>query len=283
MIAEEYWILIVPFLFALLGIFYFIYHMKHSDDYSDYVLEKIAEKIEKIKEEDIESARIKKIVSRFLKIMEDRENEKNIHLFDIERELGIDMASLEKKVDQILHKKYEKKNKVWPMNHENENLTPVQKIKKEIFQQLALSIFGNLVAKNMEGNIITKNMYFVSEPSGDLYLFARKNEELAGIDYSQEVFFCIFKEENIASEIKEIKVQGKIKKIETDSSEWQKGLSLFDEKSPFISNLPWIDNKENYQMYFLEVSKLYYQSIKEERAGKTPLFFVRDKEKTWKS
>jgi len=151
-------------------------------------------------------------------------------------------------------------------------------LKKEIYQRLALSVFGNLIGYGTDNKIVMKNMYFVNEPSGDLYLFSKKTSEIEDLNMNQPVYFSVFKEEEVAVEFSHIRIEGQLALIEKDSDEWEKGLALFADKSPFIGNIPWVDNPDNYTLFFLKNTKIFYQKTKNERMGQPPIYLIRESE-----
>lgn len=102
MINTEYLIILVPVFLAILIIFYFIYHLWHTEKYSRKVLAVIRKKIDEIEEKEIEiNGKIKNLIHSFKAIAE----RKRMHLFDIEREIGIDMVSFSNKLDKEIKKK----------------------------------------------------------------------------------------------------------------------------------------------------------------------------------
>jgi len=103
----EYLIILVPVFFAILMIFYFIYHLWHTEKYSKHVLRLIARKIEELEVSKFEtSVKIKKLIDDFKRAS----SQKRIHLFDLERQIGIDMASFNTKLDKALKKDFSKKD-----------------------------------------------------------------------------------------------------------------------------------------------------------------------------
>ncbi|HCL55603.1 MAG TPA: hypothetical protein DHW82_01150 [Spirochaetia bacterium] len=269
----EYWIVIAPLLLAFGVILYFIYHMKHSDNYSSYMIAGINKKLENLEIKEIENKKTLSLVLNFKKMAEDFQT---LHLFDLERQLGIDIHSLTRKIDLEIKKK---KHKGYSMNETVLETNPEKKntgeIKKEIYKALAFSLLGNLIYLNSENRIITKNVYIANEPEGDLFLFSRINQDIENLVELPKAILSVFKEETTLSESKEIRAEGSLKLIFKDSEEWKKGISLFEEKSPFISNLPWIDDDNDYKMFFLKVDSIFFQTIALEREGKKVLQFSR--------
>lgn len=151
-------------------------------------------------------------------------------------------------------------------------------LKKEIYRNLALSIFGNLIGYGTDNKIVIKHMYFVNDPAGDLFLFSRKTAETENLNMNQPVFFSVFKEEEIASEFVNIKIEGKLALVDRDSQDWEQGMDYFADKSPFIGNIPWVDNPENYDLFFLRNEKITFQKTRDERIGKAPIYLIREQE-----
>ena len=102
MINMEYLIILVPVFLAILIIFYFIYHLWHTEKYSEKILRIILKKINEIETKEIEvSEKVKNLINAFKEIS----SGKRIHLFDLERKIGIDMVSFSNKLDKEMKKK----------------------------------------------------------------------------------------------------------------------------------------------------------------------------------
>jgi hypothetical protein len=275
--SGEYWIILIPVFFAITVIIYFIYHIWHTEKYSSRILKSIISKIEDLEEEKETvplSKNTQKLIVRFKRIQQDND----LNLFELERELGIDMHTFEKKITKELEnqEKYRKKAQAHNPRREEEVLTMnEQGLKKEIYRQLALSVFGNLIGYGEKENIVAKTMYFVTDPTGDFYLLSRKNEEIEDMNTEKTATFFVLKEEEVVSKIKEIKIKGKTERIQTDSDEWKQGLSLFEEKSPYIGNLTWLEDPRNYIMFKMKSEEISYHHIGHEKEGEKNYLLIR--------
>jgi len=97
---QEYWVLFVPVFLALSVIFYFIYHIRHTDKYSGKMVRQIEEKIRALEERGlIPEGRMRQLVGLFKDCSEEK-----ISLFELERKMGIDMETFILKIDHILKK-----------------------------------------------------------------------------------------------------------------------------------------------------------------------------------
>lgn len=100
--AIEYLVFCVPVLFAIWILFYFIYHIRNTKKYTSFVLNEISSRIKEVEVLELElPLKLKQILEVYNRMLINR----TIHLFDLERNLGIDMFSLEKKLDRLLKKK----------------------------------------------------------------------------------------------------------------------------------------------------------------------------------
>jgi len=161
------------------------------------------------------------------------------------------------------------------MNQEKDfSMTP-QELKKEIYRRMATAIYGMLATQNHEETPLVKSMYFVNDEKGLFYLFTRHTPELDFLSLNFSGVFSIFKEEEVMSEMAEIRAYGSLEFLDPESSEYAAGMALFEEKSPFIGNLPWISEPGAYRMLKLIPSRIVFQQMKEERAGKKPFILIR--------
>lgn len=267
MIKEELWFLVIPILMAVLVLLYFIYHIKHASKYSDLILSSIFDKIKLL---ESKQGRIRRRLKVLIELFENlTKTKKKLSIFDFERELGIDMMSFEQKLDQELKR---------VISNAGEANMQENDLKKEIFTKLALSVFGNLIGQSKEGEILTKTMYFVSNPDGHFFFLARDNNELCKLDLDKDIVFSVVKEEELVSEMAEINIKGKVFLLDADLGEWQEGLSLFEEKSPYIKNIPWVDDQKKYKMYSLKPQSISYQTVKNEREGKQAFMLIKEGE-----
>lgn len=149
-------------------------------------------------------------------------------------------------------------------------------VKKDVFKSLAFSVYGNVIGLGKEGELLSKTAYFVATPRGDFFLLAHRGDTFDKLDYSRDIIFSIIKEESTLSEMSEMKAGGILEHVAMGSQKWEEGLALFEEKSPYIRNLPWIDAPENYLMFFLEAKNISYQKVQDERDGKEPVILVKN-------
>lgn len=150
-----------------------------------------------------------------------------------------------------------------------QNLSSLE-LKKEIYYHISTALYGILVAQNQEKESIVKNIYFANDEQGFFYIFAYQTPETSQIAFDLPVVISICKEEEVASNTIEITAYGNLQKIDSQSEEYKKGLALFEEKSPFLGNLPWLSHGENYQMLSFNPHKISFQPMKNERANKKP-------------
>ncbi len=143
-------------------------------------------------------------------------------------------------------------------------------LKKDIYYHISTAIYGLLVAQNQEKESVVKNVYFANDEQGFFYIFAYQTPETSKIAFDFPAIFSICKEEEIASDTIEVIAHGKLQKIDTQSEEYKKGLALFEEKSPFLGNLPWLSHSKNYQMLSFNPYQISFQPMKNERSGKKP-------------
>ncbi len=256
MLSGDVYFFIVPFILGLMLVVFFIYHSKHSNNFSKSVLKELLHKIEVYENEKIKFCeQTSNLINRF-KILA---NNETMHLFQLERELGIDIGSIKRKLFNEIQKKMRL--------HMDE-----KQLKKTIYQHLALALIGNLIGQNEIGELFTKRAYYVNNSDGDFYIFAAESTDF---DIQKKSLFTVFKEEETANEVIEIKVSGPISIIEKKSPDYQIALNHFEEKSPYVGNLTFTTNPGIYNLFFLKAEKIYYQTIKNERESKSPLILTR--------
>ncbi len=147
-------------------------------------------------------------------------------------------------------------------------------LKKTVYQRLSLSVFGNLIGFDKNKDLFVNRIYFVNNSSGDFYLISLNIED--ELNTEEKVVLTVFKEEETISEIIDIKVKGSVEVIAEGTEQWKEGFKLFEEKSPFVGNLPWTERENNYTLYFLKAESIIFQTIKDERESRKPLFLVRE-------
>ena len=146
------------------------------------------------------------------------------------------------------------------------------KIKKDIYVSLAFSLYGHLIGldKSLK-EIKAKSMGFVVNPEGEFFLIAPKDLSFNTIDLTRNVLFTIIKEGRSVVDMSEIQVEGKANLVQEEDLK-EKIRSLFLEKSPYFSSIPFMDDPSNFVFVHLIPSRIKFQNLQEEREGKDPYF-----------
>ncbi|PKL15312.1 MAG: hypothetical protein CVV50_00540 [Spirochaetae bacterium HGW-Spirochaetae-6] len=256
---SEYWFFLFPLLAGIWLLIFFLRHVFRAQRFSHYIFNIILLKVHQLENSGkVISGQIDRLIKELKKNLQDN---KKMHLLDLERRLGISLHILEQKIDKEL----KKGNISMDLNT----------LKKNMYKNLATALFGNLVGKSQSGNLITKSMYFSNNDRGDFFLLALKNPDLDQLDLTSEILFSIFKEQETAFDMAEFKLQGKAQLLQPQDNLWKTGLSLLEAKSPMAANLPWLDTPQKCLMLYLKAENIYYQTVKDEQAEKEPFVLSR--------
>lgn len=269
MLDSEYFMIFFVLILALSTIFYILYHIKHHKSFSD-------ERIDSFKNLILETDSIRDKIPTFLISKIDMflkyvENKSEYSIFDIERELGVELEALEEKILKI--KEMQDKN-------EGKKMEDVLSLKKEVYRELATSLLG-VLSFVVDKKVFSKSVYFVVEPKGGTFMMTRFTEELSLKD-NDKVVFALIKEGVTASESKEIVIEGNIRVIDYEDKEtWDNALQLFKKKSPFLANIDVLGKKKEYILLYLYPVLISYNTIAAEREGKQPVIMLKKGENIW--
>jgi len=264
LLTSEYFMIFFVFLLGSLTIFYIFYHIKHNNDFSSLKIERFKKIASEVKNINNLPPSLLKKVEIFLKYVD--ENTEN-NVFEIERKLGIDIEVLEKKLLKV--------------NNFKDNKMDNFSFKKEVYKELATSLLG-VLSFIVDKKIVSKTVYFVSEPNGNTFLVSKAVDELLEIKNDCKVTLAIIKEGMTAADSKEIIIEGNVKVIDySDNETWSRALELFKKKSPFISNIEVLGSKKEYILLCLYPVVLTYNTIAGEREGKPPVIMLKKGENLW--